>query len=339
MKEKRLARRTLPEVRVQFARMFDSGAGADAIRVALNVKRATYYKWLSLYKNGGLAALEVRPAPGGPTKLTDRQMGQLRGLISGRDPSQCQFEFQLWTRGIVRDFIRVRFDVEFTIQGVGVLLRRMNMSPQRPLYRAYEQDAEAVEHWKTEEYPKRRAEAVRVGARIFGEDEASLRSDHHSGTTRAPVGQTPVVTKTGARCTVNMISAISAKGEIHFDLFEGRMNSSSFIEFLKKLLHDIPGKIFLVVDGAGYHRSAETMKFVESTNGRLRLCRLPSYSPQLNPDEWVWNNVKNTQAGRKSISRKSDLAEIALNALARLKSMPEIIHGSFRDPNLAYISN
>ena len=116
MKENRLARRTLPEVRAQFARMVDSGASADSVRVALNLKRATYCKWCALYKKGGLAALEVRPAPGGPTKLTDRQMGQLRGLITGRDPSQFQFEFNLWTRGIVRDFIRARFDVEFTVQ-------------------------------------------------------------------------------------------------------------------------------------------------------------------------------------------------------------------------------
>jgi transposase len=265
-------------------------------------------------------------------------MGQLRGWIVGRDPSQFHFDFQLWTRKIIRDFIEQKFGVKFTPQGVGKLLGRLGLTPQRPLRRAYEQDLDAVTRWKTDEFPRLRAEAALVGAKIFFEDEASLRSDHHSGTTWAPRGRTPVVTKTGARFTVNMISAISAKGEIHFDLFEGRMNSAAFIEFLKKLLHDIAGPIFLVVDGAGYHRSAATKKFVESTNGRLRLFQLPGYSPQLNPDEWVWNNVKNTQAGRRLVLRKSDLAEIARNALTCLKNTPSIIQGFFRDPSLAYIN-
>jgi transposase len=336
--EKRLARKNLPEVRAGFARMVDSGIGANEIKVALNLGKSTYNKWLALYRNGGLAALEVRQAPGGPTKLTEAQMGQLRGWIVGRDPSQFHFDFQLWTRKIIRDFIDQKFGVKFTPQGVGKLLGRLGLTPQRPLRRAYEQDLDAVTRWKTDELPRLRAEAALVGAKIFFEDEASLRSDHHSGTTWAPRGRTPVVTKTGTRFTVNMISAISAKGEIHFDLFEGRMNSVAFIEFLKKLLHDIAGPIFLVVDGAGYHRSAATKKFVESTNGRLRLFQLPGYSPQLNPDEWVWNNVKNTQAGRRLVLRKSDLAEIARNALTRLKNTPSIIQGFFRDPSLAYIN-
>lgn len=204
VKEKRLARRTLPDVRAQFARMVDAGVSADAIKAALSLKKATYYKWRALYRSGGLAALEVRAAPGGPTKLTDRQMGKLRGWIIGRDPSQFQFEFQLWTRKIVRDFIRERFDVEFTIQGVGVLLRRMNMSPQRPAVPGVPAGPRSCRALEEEEYPKIRAEAAQVGARIFFEDEASPRSDHHSGTTWAPRVQTPVVTKTGARFTVNM---------------------------------------------------------------------------------------------------------------------------------------
>lgn len=318
--------------------MVDSGVGRTAIMAALNLKRSTYFKWLAAYRKGGSAALRVRPAPGGPTKLTDRQMNELRLLIIGRDPSQYQFDFQLWTRRIVRDLIAQRYGVQFTVQGVGLLLGKLGMSPQRPLYRAYQQDPDAVAAWKTQQYPKLRKQAAKAHAHIFFQDEASLRSDHHSGTTWAPVGQTPVVVRTGARFTVNMISAISTQGAIHFDLFEGRMNSTRFIEYLEKLLHDIPGNIFLVVDGAGYHRSKQTLDFVESTNGRLHLFRLPAYSPQLNPDEWVWNNVKNTQAGRKAILRKSDLVQIATKALQRLGELPEIVRGFFRDPNLLYIN-
>jgi transposase len=115
------------------------------------------------------------------------------------------------------------------------------------------------------------------------------------------------------------------------------MNSERFIEFLKKLLTDAAGPIFLIIDGVSYHKSKAVMNFVESTEGRLKLFHLPAYSPQLNPDEWVWNNVKNTQIGRKIVTRKSDLANNAWNALQRLKDLPWLVRGFFHDPNLAYI--
>ena len=307
--------------------------------VALALKRATYYKWLSAYRRGGLAALEVRPAPGGPPKLSDQQLSQLRGWVVGKNPLQFQFDFALWTRRIIRDLIRDRFGVEMTPQGVGQMLARLGLSPQRPLYRAYQQNPEAVARWKTEEYPAIQAEAARVGARIFFADEASVRWDFHAGTTWAPIGRTPVVTATGEHFSVNMVSAVAASGQLHFDLFEGRMNGTAFIEFCKKLLRDIPTPVFLIVDGASYHTSKQTKTFAESTNGRLRLFRLPAYSPELNPDEWVWNNVKTTQIGRKSVLRKSDLAQAAVEALTRLQRLPEIVRGFFGDPSLAYIAD
>lgn len=317
--------------------MVDEGVDANTIKIALNLKRSTYYKWKLLYSRGGLAALEVRPAPGAPSKLTDEQLRQVWNWVVGKNPDQLGFDFQLWTRTIVRDLIFQKFGVEFTPQGIGKLLARMGLSPQRPLRRAYEQDLDAVEQWKTVEYPKIQKEAKQVGASIFFADEASVRSDHHSGTTWAPVGRTPTVIATGARHSVNMISAITAKGEIHFDLFDGTMNSERFIEFLKKLLTDVTGPIFLIIDGVSYHKSKAVKKFVESTEGRLKLFHLPAYSPQLNPDEWVWNNVKNTQIGRKIVTRKSDLTNNTWNALQRLKDLPQLVRGFFRDPNLAYI--
>jgi transposase len=336
--EKRLARRTLPDVRAQFVRMVDDGVPAEAIRSALKLGRATYYKWLRLYRRGGSAALEVRPVPGGQPKLSERQLAQLRSWLVGSDPRQFQFDFALWTRKIVREVIRNRFGIEMTPQGVGKLLARLGLSPQRPTWRAYEQDPDAVARWKTETYPAIRAEAARVGARIFFADEAAVRSDFHAGTTWAPVGQTPVVVTTGARHTVNMISAVSTGGELHFDLFEGRMNSDRFIEFCRRLLHDIDGTVFLIIDGASYHRSAAVTEFVAGTSGRLRLYRLPAYSPELNPDEWVWNNIKNTDIGRKTALRKSDLTEMARAALTRLQQLPNLVQAFFRDPALAYIT-
>jgi transposase len=309
----------------------------DAAQI-FEVGRSTIFGWLKARKESGVAALEVKTAPGRQAQLTDRQLARLRGWIIGQDPRQLEFEFALWTREMVGELIARKFGVEFTPQWVGKLLQRMGLSPQRPLVRAYEQDPERVARWKLEEFPKIRAQAISAGARVFFADEAGVRTDHHSGTTWAPVGQTPIVLGTGSRLSVNMFSAVNTRGKLHFSFFEGNLNSAVFIKCLEKLLADIDGKIFLIIDGASAHKSAETRKFVKSTKGRLKLFFLPPYSPELNPDEWVWKNIKHDHVGRIAARTKQELKDGIEKAVSRLHEIPEIVCSFFRDPDLRYIT-
>lgn len=337
MKQRRIPRTQLAEIRREFARMIDEGVPASAIMVALKLSRTTYFEWKRKYEKEGLDGLKVRPLPGAAPKMTDRQMSQLRGWLVGRDPRQFQFDFALWTRQIVRDLIRQQFDVEMTPQGIGKLLRRLGLSPQRPLYRAYQQNPDAVRQWKEVEFPKIRARAREEGAEVYFGDESGVRTDHHAGTTWAPVGQTPVVEVTGERASVNMISAVSPGGALKFDVFFGGCNGTVFVEFLKKLMHDAPGPVFLVLDNVSFHKAKIVRDCVASLEGRLELFFLPGYSPELNPDEWVWKNVKNDDIKRRGIRRGSELFGIATRALERLQGLPATIRGFFGDPALAYI--
>ncbi|MBK5053754.1 winged helix-turn-helix domain-containing protein [Burkholderia sp. R-70199] len=132
--------------------------------------------------------------------------------VTTKNPMRMKFEFELWTRDMVRELIRERFNVRLSEVSVGRLLRKLGLSPQRPLARAYQRDPELVESWMRDEYPAIVRQAKRCGAQIFFVDESTVRSDYHSGTTWAPIGQTPVVETTGARFKVNLISAISPRG-------------------------------------------------------------------------------------------------------------------------------
>ena len=337
MKQGRIPRTELSEIRRQFARMLDDGVPAQSIMVALKLGRSTYFQWKKKYQEHGLDGLKVRPLPGAASKLTDQQTSQLRGWLVGRDPRQFQFDFALWTRRIVRDLIRQQFDVEMTPQGVGKLLHRLGLSPQRPLYRASQQNPEAVQRWKQEEFPEIREQARKEGAEVYFGDESGVRTDHHAGTTWAPVGQTPVVEVTGERKSVNMISAVSPGGTLHFEVFFGSCNATVFVEFLKKLMHDAPGPVYLILDNVSFHKAPPVKEYVASLEGRLKLFFLPGYSPELNPDEWVWKNVKHDDIKRAGIQRGSELFGIATRALERLQRLPEVIRGFFRDPALAYI--
>jgi transposase len=300
--------------------------------------RAAVYGWLAKHREGGLEALRAKPVPGRPPRLSGGQLQRLYTLVVGNDPRQLQFAFALWTRAMVRELIRREFAVALSEVSVGRLLRKLGLSPQRPLYRAYQQNPQAVARWRAEEYPAIRAQAAKVGAAIYFADEAGVRSDYHAGTTWAPVGRTPVVAATGDRFGVNLISAVTAKGKLRFAAYEGSLNGPVFIDFCRRLLHDTPGPVFLVLDGHPVHRSKAVKQFAESTKGRLQLCFLPGYAPELNPDEWVWKHVKADRIGRAGVTGPEDLKAKALAALHRLQRLPHLIQGFFRDPSLRYIT-
>jgi transposase len=331
-------RRSTPEEKLRAVRLLKAGNNAATIAEMFGVSRAILFRWQQKYDEGGSSALEIKKAPGPVSRLNAGQLSRLRALIAGNDPRQLQFDFGLWTRKLIRDLIRRDFGVKYSEVQVGRLMKQLGFSPQRPLYRAYQQDPERVEEWKKVIYPKIRALAADEGAIIFFEDEASIRTDHHSGTTWAPVGQTPVVITTGERKSINMISAISPRGELRFRVYEGKMNADVFIGFLKALLESVPGKIYLIVDGHPVHRSKKAREFVEEqSEGRLKMFFLPPYSPDLNPDEWVWNNVKNDRIARSVIMSKDNLKAKALGALRRLQKLPHVVRGFFHDPHLAYV--
>jgi transposase len=334
---RKLDHATLEVMRIRAVQAVEAGQRPEDVAASLGMARGTVFMWLAKYREGGLEALRARPVPGKPPKLNGQQMQRLYALVAGADPRQLQFEFALWTRELVRQVIRTEFGVALSVVSVGRLLRKLGLSPQRPLWRAWQADPQAVQRWQNEEFPAIRAAAKREGATVYFADEAGIRSDYHAGTTWAPVGRTPVVKTTGARHSVNMISAVTAQGLLRFSVVQGTVNAELFIEFCKKLLHDAAGPVYLIVDGHPAHRAKVTREFVTSTDGRLKLFTLPSYSPQLNPDEWVWKNVKHDRIGRTPVRGAEDLKNKAVAALRRLQRLPALVRAFFADPNLRYI--
>jgi transposase len=329
---------TLEAMRIRACQQIEKGARAEDVAGDLGFNRSTVFGWIAAYRRGGVEALRAKPVPGRPPKLTKKQVSILFTMIVGANPAQFQLDFALWTRDLVRQVIAQRFGVELSVGSVGRILRGIGLSPQRPLHRATQQDPERVARWRAEEYPAIREEAAQLGATVYFADEAGIRSDYHSGTTWAPVGQTPVVQTTGARYSVNMISAVTAKGLMHFTTFTGKMNADVFIDYCRDLLADDGGTVFLILDGHPVHRSRAVTEFAASTEGKLRLFFLPPYSPELNPDEWVWKNVKHDRIGKTSITSAEDLRNKAETALLRIQRLPELVRAFFNDPCLRYIA-
>jgi transposase len=335
---RKLDHKTLEQLRIRAVGQIQQGAHPEDVAAALGMTRAAVYGWPAKYREGGLEALKAHPVPGRPPTLDGAQRQGVYTLVVGHDPRQLQFALALWTRAMVRELIGREFGVRLSEVSVGRLLRKLGLSPQRPLYRAWQQNPEAVARWKAETYPAIRDEAARVGATVYFVDAAGVRSDYHAGTTWAPVGQTPVVAATGDRFGINLISAVTAKGKLRFGAYDGRLNGPVFIDFCRRLLQDTPGPVFLVLDGHPVHRSKAVQQFAASTGGRLRLCFLPGYAPELNPGEWAWKHVKHDRIGRAGVTGPEDLKAKALAALHRLQRLPHLVRSLFWDPNLRYIT-
>ena len=326
---------TLEQLRRDAVKRVEAGESPEAVAAGLGINRRTIYRWLQAYHEGGQDALAAKPIPGAPTKLSQQQMVELALLIRDDTPQQYRFEFALWTLTIIRELIQRRFGVSLSEASVGRLMKRLGFTPQRPLYRAWQQDEELVAQWREQEFPKIAARAKREGAVVLFADESGIRSDHHAGTTWAPEGCTPVVKATGARYGLNMLSAISATGQLRFMTVEGRVNGTVLRDFLGRLITGVDRKIFLIVDGHPAHKSRLVKRFVEDNAERLELFYLPPYSQQFNPDKLVWGHVK-SRVAKATVRTKDELKNMVQRTLRRLQKLPHVVAGFFRAPTCRY---
>ena len=232
--------------------------------------------------------------------------------------------------------IERKYGITVSQTTVGRYLKAWGMSAQKPVRRAYERNDVAIARWLDEDYPAIVKVAKREKATIYWGDEMGLRSDHVSGTCFAPMGQTPVVRATGQRFGCNMISAITNRGALAFMVFEGKFQNSVFIEFMKRMLKQVKGKIFLIVDGHPVHRSAAAKKFVAENAKRLRLIRLPGYCPELNPDELLNQDVKTNALGKSRPTNKAEMVASLRSHLHRRQKQPHVIQNLFQEKHVRY---
>ena len=320
-------------------RVVEDGEKPSEVMKSLGLCRTAMYPWLRKHKELGQSALLMQKASGPEPKLTDRQRGQVRLWIIGKDPRQYGFDFGLWTRRIVAHLVEEKFGISMELTAVGRLLASLQITPQRPLRRAYERDPQAVDQWVRRDYPRLRLRARQHGATIFFLDEAGFSSEPNLGRTYGLKGQTPVVNTTGQRQKINAISAVSAKGGFWSQVYAGNFNAGRFVEFLKDFRRGGRGKVFLVVDGHPSHRAKMVAAYVAECQGALELHFLPPYAPDLNPDEFVWQYAKTNGVAKKPLKKNESLKERVMADLAEIKARPRLVRSFFGAPSVVYATD
>ena len=315
------------------------GEAASAVIASFGFSRTTIYKWLAAASKPGvgLRALQSRRATGRPRSLTPRQEQQVFRWINGKDPRQYGLDFGLWTRSIVANLIEQKFGIRLGLTAVGELLAKLNLTPQKPLQRAYQRDPEAIERWRREIYPSIARQARAEGGEVFFWDESGFRADAVHGRTWGVKGHTPIVERPGQRQSISAASAVNAKGGFWYCTYPGGLTAELFVSLLRKLMRHRPKPVHLVVDGLPAHKTKLVKDFVQSTEGRLTLHFLPGYAPELNPDELVWSHVKRTGVARTPLRKGENLKDKIEAQLARIKNAPKLVRSFFRAPSVSYI--
>jgi len=328
--------KTLTELRVRAVGSVQEGQSPEVVAKAMGINRTTIYGWLARYRDGGWQGLDAKKRGGRRPKLDGKAIKWIYCTVTLKNPMQLKFTFALWTSKMIAQLIEERFGVKLGKSSVCRLLNQLGLTPQKPIWRAYQQQPQAVQQWLDEEYPKIRRMAKQSKGLIFFADEAGIRSDHHAGTTWAAKGNTPVIASTGARFGLNMISAVSAQGEFRFMVVKGKIGAKHFIDFLKRLIHNLEQKVFLIVDGHPIHKARSVNAFVEKNKKSLQLFHLPPYSPELNPDERVWNDVKNNAVGRQVITTPHDLHRAVMRQMRSIQKTPTRVRAYFQNETTKY---
>lgn len=318
---RRLPQAAQEELRRRAVKLVGDGHSQVAVAALLGVARQAVGRWVKAFRAGGeeaLAAGKRGRRLGEQTLLAGWQQAQIAKAIREKNPDQLQLPGFLWTRALVCDLIETRFQIRIAEKTAGRYLRAWGFSPQKPVRRAYEQSDAKVRAWLENVYPAIQKAAKRDGAEILWGDEMGLRSDHTTGTSWSPVGQTPVVKGTGQRFKTNMIAVVSNTGTLRFRVFQERFTGSVFLDFLKRLVKDAKGrKLVLIVDGHPAHRARLVRDWIAAHEAEIALHYLPGYAPELNPVECLNQDIKANALGRR---RPADLSQLVREVRSYLHS-------------------
>ena len=330
------------EIRIRAVKAVLEGRKQVEVAQLFGVTRQALGNWVKAYKEYGEQGLQAK-RQGRPKGISLKgwQASKVVRKIVGHHPDQLRLPGYLWTRSSVGKLIENMFGITLSKWTVGRYLRRWGLSPQKPLRRAYEQDPEAVQRWLDQDYPAIRKQAKKERARIYWGDEMGIRSDHQAGRTWGIKGDTPVIDDTGQRFRCNMISAITNRGRLNFMIFTGRFDSEVFTGFLKRLAEQNKHtRLHLIVDRHPVHRSKQVSRFLASKKGqKISIHFLPGYSPELNPDEILNQDVKTNAVGRKSVHKLQELMDNVRRFLRSRQKTPDIVKRYFHEKHVRYAAS
>jgi len=333
----------LHERRKQVVRLHRQGHAVMHIVELTGLSYPTVRACVDRFEAGGVAA--IAPAARGRRSGQGRSLSAapehvMRRTICEKRPEQLKMDFSLWTRAAVMQLIERQCGVRLSVRAVGNYLARWGFTPQKPIKRAYEQRPEAVQRWLHEQYPAIEARAKAEGGEIHWGDETALVNTDVRGRGYAPRGKTPIAMAVGGtREKLSMISTVTNQGKARWMIVEGAFNHERLIEFFAALLKEarkVRKKVFLILDNLGVHHCKPVKAWLAERTKHIEVFFLPSYSPELNPDERLNADLKHAIGSKVPVRTKDKLRAAANDHMAMIEANPERVQSYFQDPRVTY---
>lgn len=330
----------LHERHKQVVRLHRKGIGVMRIVELSGLSYPTVRGVVDRYEQGGAEA--IKPVPRGRRAgegrhLSDEQERLIRQIICDKRPEQLKMEFALWNRAAVMQLIERECGISLSVRGVGNYLKRWGFTPQKPIKKAYEQRPEAVKSWLDNEYPAIEQRARAEGGEIHWGDETAVVNTDVRGRSYSPAGKTPVTYAVGGtRQKLSMIATVTNQGKTRWMIIDEAFNSDKLIEFLEALIKDAEKKVFLILDNLRVHHSKPVKKWVEEHKEKIELFYLPSYSPELNPEERLNADLKQAIYTKVPVRTKDKLKAATAKHMQALEKSPERVKKFFQDSRVKY---
>jgi transposase len=290
-----LSDEALRVIRLRALRGVELGYTQTDLAELLGVRQETISRWWTAYSDKGSDALPGRRTgrpQGSGRMLADEQADRVKALIDTKFPRDLGLPHALWTRRAVGDLIRKEHGTDLADRTVGLYLSRWGYTPKKPSLRSRQQAPGEVDAWLNETYPLIEEQAEQEDAEILWTDETGVQADHHPGTSYAPEGERAEADKPRPRLRINQATAISNEGEVRFMVYDGMMDAVVFLTFLQALVAGATRKILLIADQLRAHKTPQVEAWLEENEEKIELFCLPTYSPQLNPVEYLNNDMK-----------------------------------------------
>lgn len=338
---RKLSKDAQAEVRRRAIRSYLSMGRKNKLKLSgmYEVTQNTITKWIKNYDELGEKSFscDKRGAKAFQNSaLNKQQQNWLNKQLVNKTPEQLQFPFMLWTRKLVVDVIFRKYGIKVDVSTAGEYLKCFGMTPQKPILKSYKQQPEKVRMWLDQQYPQIVARSRTEKSLIFWGDETAVRSKDQVGRGYSPRGIKPIQMQGGYRFGVNMISAINNSGNSRFMLFKDRMNGRKFIGFLCRLIKQQKHKIILIVDNAQYHKSALVKAWAVKHSDKIELVFLPTYTPELNPDEYMNNALKQKLNHRQKAKTPKELTKSVSSIMKAMQSDKNSIKNLFCHEKVRY---
>lgn len=312
------------------------GLSPELVAKVYNFNRGCIYRWLKQYDEGGYEALESRMPPGASLAIRADMDAWLKETVLTSTPDKFGYDTNLWTLPILTQLLNQEFGITVSESTVRLHLKALGLTCQQPEYQDAKRDEREIEHFLNDKFPRIQRLAEKMGADMGFEDEAGVGVMTRHGRTWGLRGQTPVVKASMERGGYNVLSVVTTQGALNYSIKEGPINGERYIEFLQALIQERNRPLVLLVDHATFHASKQVRNFVRTHRSQLRIFFLPKRAPEYNPDEQVWNEIKNNHIGKQPVKNKADLKERLVSALDSLKQNIKRVNSFFELPNTQY---